>query len=163
MAVTIDLGEAEDLHPSNKLDVGRRLAAWALGDVYGRAIATSGPLYADHEVRGRQVVVRFEHADGGLVARGGRLLGFELADRTLAWQRAEASVSAERVLVESELVDEPCAVRYAWAPNPECTLCNGAGLPAAPFTSLEPKARTFADGRIPSEGWMLVFGSEEAW
>lgn len=134
MAVAIDIGEALEIHPHNKQDVGRRLARWALRDCYGeKDLEVSGPLYATSAVEGDAVRVRFTHAGGGLQARGGALTGFAIAgeDKKFVW--AEARTDGESVVVRSGSVKSPKYVRYAWADNPECTLENGAGLPASPF------------------------------
>jgi sialate O-acetylesterase len=134
MAIALGLGEANDIHPKNKQDVGRRLAAWALGDVYGlKGIATSGPLPAGHRIRGGEVVISFRHTDGGLRARGGELKGFAIAgaDRKFVW--ANARIEGNKVVVWHPDVKDPKAVRYAWAANPIWSLENGAGLPASPF------------------------------
>jgi sialate O-acetylesterase len=135
MAVTIDIGEHHDIHPRNKQDVGRRLAQWALGEVYGRPVAsTCGPLPAGHAVRGAEVVCRFTHADGGLVAKGGgALTGFTLAGADKKFVPASARIEGGTVVVSSPDVQTPVAVRYAWENDPVCNLFNGAGLPASPF------------------------------
>jgi sialate O-acetylesterase len=134
MAITIDIGEEKDIHPKNKQEVGRRFALWALGEVYGKSVAaTSGPLPAGHDVRGREIVVRFTHADGGLVAKGGALEGFVIAGDDRAWKPAQARIEGDRVVVWSPEIAKPAAVRYAWENFPTCNLYNGAGLPATPF------------------------------
>jgi sialate O-acetylesterase len=134
MAVTIDIGEADDIHPKNKQDVGRRLALWALGTTYGKDIVYCGPLYESMTKRGNKVILRFDHVGDGLVAKGGGpLKGFAIAgeDRKFVW--AEATIKQDRVLVSSPEVESPVAVRYAWASNPIGNLCHDAGLPASPF------------------------------
>lgn len=133
MAITIDIGEEKDIHPKNKQDVGRRLAAWALGTVYGQKVATSGPLPAGHQVRGSEVVLSFKHTDGGLVAKGGGLKGFVIAGADNQWKPAQARIAGDQVIVSSADVKQPVAVRYAWENWPTCNLYNGAGLPASPF------------------------------
>lgn len=133
MAITIDLGEEKDIHPKNKQDVGRRLAAWALGTVYGQKLATSGPLPAGHQVRGSEVVLSFTHTDGGLVAKGGELKGFVIAGEDQQWKPATARIEGGKVIVSHPDVKQPVAVRYAWENWPTCNLYNGAGLPASPF------------------------------
>ncbi|MEQ2006498.1 MAG: sialate O-acetylesterase [Limisphaerales bacterium] len=133
MAITIDIGEEKDIHPKNKQDVGRRLAAWALGTVYGQKIATSGPLPAGHQVRGSEVVLSFKHTDGGLTAKGGELKGFVIAGADKQWKPATARIEGDKVIVSSADVKQPTAVRYAWENWPTCNLYNGAGLPASPF------------------------------
>ncbi len=134
MAVTIDIGEADDIHPRNKQDVGERLALWALARTYFKDMVYSGPLYSFMNIRGNEVVLHFQHVGGGLVAKGGGpLKGFAIAgaDRKFVW--AEARIEGETVVVCSEKVAEPVAVRYAWADNPVCNLYNQEGLPASPF------------------------------
>jgi hypothetical protein len=134
MAITIDAGESRDIHPKDKQTVGHRLAWWALGTVYHRDVpALSGPLIVAHEVRGNEVVLRFQHTNGGLVAKDGPLKGFMIAGEDRAWKPAEARIEGETVVVSSATVPQPVAVRYAWAPDPVCNLFNGAGLPASPF------------------------------
>jgi sialate O-acetylesterase len=134
MAITLGLGEANDIHPKNKQDVGVRLAMWALAEVYGKkGVASSGPLLAGHKVRGSEVWLSFKHTDGGLKVPGGDLKGFAIAGEDRRWVRATARVEGDKVVVFSPAVKQPVAVRYAWADNPEFSLFNGAGLPAAPF------------------------------
>ena len=139
MAITIDIGEEKDIHPKNKQDVGRRLAAWALGTVYGQAAATSGPLPAGHQVRGSDVVLSFTHTDGGLVAKGGELKGFVIAGADQQWKPAQARIEGNTVIVSHPDVKAPVAARYGWENFPVCTLFNGAGLPASPFRTDSPK------------------------
>ena len=134
MAVTIDVGEANDIHPKNKQDVGKRLAQWALATTYGKDIPPCGPLYKAMRKEGDKIVLEFKYADGGLAARdGGKLKGFAIAgeDKKFVW--AEATIQGETVVVSSPEVKSPAAVRYAWANNPECNLASKAGLPASPF------------------------------
>ena len=134
MAITVDLGEADNIHPKNKQDVGKRLALWALADVYGqKVIASCGPLPAGQEVRGGEMIVSFKHTDGGLVAKGAELTGFAIAGADKKWSKAKGRIDGSKVVVSSPDVKEPVAVRYAWADNPDCNLYNGAGLPASPF------------------------------
>jgi sialate O-acetylesterase len=133
MAIAIDIGEAGNIHPKNKQEAGRRLALWALGAAYGQKGVTSGPLPAGHKIQGSGVVVSFTHADGGLVAKGGELKGFLIAGADKKWVPATARIAGNRVVVSSPQVAQPAAVRYAWSNYPECSLFNGAGLPASPF------------------------------
>ena len=138
MAVAVDIGEAMEIHPHNKQDVGRRLARWAMRDCYGETdLEVSGPLYAANAIKGDKVRVRFTHTSGGLKAKGGTLKGFAIAaaDKKFVW--ADARIDGESVVVWSDGVRSPCFVRYAWADNPECTLVNGADLPASPFRTDE--------------------------
>ena len=132
-AVAIDIGEAWDIHPRNKQDVGARLARIALAQDYGRDVAYSGPAYRSMAVEGDRVRLTFEHAEG-LTNSGGPLQRFEIAgaDKVFVW--ANTQVDGDSVVVHSPAVAEPVAVRYAWADNPEgCNLINAAGLPASPF------------------------------
>jgi len=133
MAVIIDIGEADDIHPKNKQDVGERLALAGLGTVYGKDVAYSGPIYESMEIEGARIRLHFRHVDGGLVANEGELKGFAVAgaDRKFVW--AEARIDGDTVLVWNDQVKEPVAARYAWADNPEADLYNAAGLPASPF------------------------------
>jgi sialate O-acetylesterase len=134
MAITIDIGEQRDIHPKNKQDVGKRLSLWALGNVYGKKVAsTSGPLPARHEARGSEIVLKFSHADGGLAAKDGALKGFTIAGDDRQWKPATARIEGENVIVSSTEVPKPVAARYAWQDWPDCNLVNGAGLPASPF------------------------------
>lgn len=133
MAIAIDAGEAADIHPKNKQVVGKRLGFWALAKVYGREIASSGPLPVLHRVEGSSMVVRFSDTDGGLVAKGGDLKGFAIAGEDRKWVWAEARIDGESVVVSSPDVKAPVAVRYGWSENPACNLYNGAGIPASPF------------------------------
>jgi sialate O-acetylesterase len=133
MAVAIDVGEADDIHPLNKRDVGERLARWALADTYGLAVVKSGPLYDSFAVEGRSIRVRFRHADGLAASDGTPPRGFAIAGADRRWHWAEARVDGATILVSSPDVATPVAVRYAWADNPEATLRNGEGLPASPF------------------------------
>ena len=134
MAITVDIGEVRDIHPKNKQDVGKRLAMWALADVYGKKdIASSGPLPGGHEVRGSEVVLSFKHTDGGLVAKGAELKGFVVAGEDKQWKPAKARIEGGKVIVSSADVKTPVAARYAWTDNPDCNLYNGAGIPASPF------------------------------
>lgn len=143
MAITIDIGEANNIHPKNKQEVGRRLSLWALGEVYGKKVAdTSGPLPAGHETRGAEMVVSLTHA-GGLQAKDGALRGFVIAGEDKQWKPAQARIEGDQVVVSSPEVEKPVAVRYAWADNPDCNLQNGADLPASPFRT--------DDWPVPSE------------
>jgi len=134
MATIIDIGDAADIHPKNKQDVGKRLALWAMAKTYGKKnVVYSGPLYESMKVRDGKIVLRFDCVGDGLVAKGGKLTGFAVAgeDRKFVW--ADAVIEGKTVVVGSNKVPEPKAVRYAWADNPVCNLYNKADLPASPF------------------------------
>ncbi|MFN0079500.1 MAG: sialate O-acetylesterase [Prosthecobacter sp.] len=132
MAVTLDIGDAKDIHPKNKQDVGYRLAQWALGTVYQKDVpAICGPLIDTATAKGSELVLTFKHAKG-LQAKGD-LTEFEIAGADGQWQPAEAKIDGETVIVSAKPVAEPKGVRYAWKDNPVATLFNGAGMPASPF------------------------------
>ena len=134
LAVAIDIGEATDIHPKNKLDVGFRLAQWALAKTYGRPITPSGPLYSGMTIEGDSLRIRFDNLGGGLVAKGGKLDTFRIAGSNMVFHPAEASIDGRTVVLRCPEVPNPVAARYAWAANPEgCNLYNAEGLPASPF------------------------------
>ena len=133
MAVAIDIGDGDDLHPPNKLDVGRRLAAWALARTYRQHVAPSGPLFDRFSVAGNKIRIGFKHATGLKTSDGGPVKGFAIAgaDRRFVW--ADARIEGNAVVVSSPRIKKPVAVRYGWADNPEVNLYNNADLPASPF------------------------------
>jgi sialate O-acetylesterase len=135
LAVAIDIGDANDIHPKNKAEVGRRLALWALAKDYGKQLEFSGPWFKSMKVHANTVDVAFDHAQGGLVGTGGEIKGFTIAgeDRKFVW--ANAVIKGNHVKVTSPDVPRPVAVRYGWDINPVCNLYNQAGLPAVPFRS----------------------------
>ncbi len=154
MAVAIDIGDAGDIHPRNKQDVGSRLARWALADTYGREVVASGPLYRSPSVEGAALRIRFDHAAGLATADGATPKGFAVAGADRKWRWAEARIEGPTVVVSSPDVAQPVAVRYAWADNPEATLRNGAGLPASPFRTDDWPMLT--GPRPPADGRELV-------
>jgi len=135
MATTIDIGEARDIHPKNKQDVGKRLAGWALAEFFNQKdAATTGPMYASHEVKGAKVLIHFDHAKGLKMKGAGDLAGFAIAgiDKQFYW--ATATISRDGMVeVSCKDVPKPVAVRYAWGDNPKVNLINKAGLPTTPF------------------------------
>jgi sialate O-acetylesterase len=134
LAVTIDVGDPKDLHPHRKLEVGERLALWALGTTYKEPLVYSGPLYESMKMDGAEIRIHFTHLGGGLEARnGGELQGFAIAGRDRKFHWAQARIDGDTVLVSSHAVASPVAVRYAWADSPQCNLFNKDGLPASPF------------------------------
>ncbi len=138
MAVTVDIGNPDDIHPRNKQEVGRRLALAARAKVYGEGgLAFSGPVFRQATREGRTLKLWFDHLGGGLSARGGALRGFELAGAGGAYVAAEARIVGNNVLLSSPAVDTPLKARYAWAAAPEGNLFNKAGLPASPFRTAE--------------------------
>jgi sialate O-acetylesterase len=133
MAVTIDIGNAKDIHPKNKQDVGARLALAAQHVAYGEDLVYSGPIYDSMTIEGDRIRLKFAHTGSGLMARGGALSGFSIAgnDRKFVW--AQAHIDGDTVVVRAPGIPHPEAVRYAWAVNPWCNLFNTEGLPASPF------------------------------
>lgn len=133
MAIAIDLGDELELHPRNKLDVGRRLAQLALAGTYGQKVTPSGPLFDRYTIDGDKVRIHFKYGDGLKTIDGGPVKGFAIAgeDRRFVW--ADARIDGETVIVSSPKISRPVAVRYAWANNPVTNLYNKAGLPASPF------------------------------
>ncbi len=134
MAVTIDVGNPDDVHPTDKLTVGRRLALAARAIDYGETLEYSGPMYRQVTPEGGNLRVWFDHA-ATLEAKGGALTGFEIAGRDGQFLPADAKIDGSTVILSSPSVPLPLAARYGWANSPECHLYNGAGLPASPFTS----------------------------
>lgn len=144
MAVIIDIGDAIDIHPKNKQDVGKRLALSALAQTYEKEIPFSGPMYESMKVEGNKIAIKFIHADGGLKVKGTKeLKGFAIAgdDKKFVWATAE--IKGDEIIVSSSKIKNPVAVRYAWASNPICNLYNGADLPASPFRTDTWEGKTF--------------------
>jgi sialate O-acetylesterase len=135
MAVTIDIGDPEDIHPKNKLEVGRRLALAAKSKVYGIPGDYSGPVFAGATREGATLRVRFNHASGGLVAHRRPVQSLEIAGEDRVFQVGAARIDRDMLVVSSPNVKEPVAVRYAWSNAPEANLYDGSGLPAMPFRS----------------------------
>jgi sialate O-acetylesterase len=134
MAVTIDIGDEKDIHPRNKLEVGKRLARLALTGTYCKSGTPCGPVYRDASVQGSSIRVHFDHIHGGLVAKSGTLRGFAIAASDGRFTAADAVIEGDSVMVSSPIITTPAFVRYAWSDNPVgANLCNGEGLPAAPF------------------------------
>jgi sialate O-acetylesterase len=137
MAVTIDLGEWNDIHPDNKKDVGIRLALAARKLAYKEELVYSGPLYQSAQTEGNKIIISFQHTGGGLITNDGEELSdFAIAgaDQKFVW--AKAKIENNKVVVWSDEIKEPMYVRYAWADNPvQPNLYNKEGLPASPFTT----------------------------
>lgn len=135
MAVTVDIGNTEDIHPRNKQDVGKRLALWALAKTYDRdGLVYSGPLYKSMQIEGDRIRVSFNHVDGGLVSRDEKpLRHFTIAGKDKEFVEATATIDGETVVVSADDVENPVAVRFAWHQEAEPNLSNKAGLPASPF------------------------------
>lgn len=134
MACAIDIGEADDIHPKNKQEVGRRLALIADNKVYKQNIVATGPVYKGFLKDGGRIRIRFTATGKGLSASNGKeVTGFAIAGNNKIFHWANAIIQGDEVIVSSEKVPAPVAVRYAWADNPVCNLVNSAGLPAIPF------------------------------
>jgi len=135
LIVTIDIGEANDIHPKNKVDVGRRMLAWALKDVYGKKIATS-PILTKTEIKPGKVILTFDDVGSGLkIKKGDKLEEFSIAgaDKKFVWAEAKI-VGKNKIEVWATNVADPRAVRYAFNSNPRnANLTNDSGLPASPF------------------------------
>ena len=138
MAVTIDLGEWNDIHPLNKYDVGKRLALQARKVAYGeKNIVASGPLFKSMEKKENQLILSFTDIGTGLLSKNGNTLkGFAIAEKDGNFVWANAIIKDDKVIVWSDAVKDPLKVRYAWADNPEeANLYNRENLPASPFES----------------------------
>jgi sialate O-acetylesterase len=135
LAVITDAGNETDIHPAQKEVVGKRLALSARALAYGEKIEYLGPLYKAAKFEGGKAVIRFDHVDGGLVAKGGELTGFTVAGPDKEFHPAKAVIQGDTVVVSSDEVSTPTAVRYGWVnfAKPTLNLFNKQGLPASPF------------------------------
>lgn len=134
MAVTIDIGDATNIHPMNKQDVGKRLYLAASKVAYNEDVISSGPMYQKMEIVGNKIRISFTDTGNGLVAKdGSSLKGFAIAGQDKIFYWTNASIEGITVVVSSDKVSNPVAVRYAWSTNPECNLFNKEDLPASPF------------------------------
>ena len=134
MAVTTDIGNSTDIHPKNKQDVGKRLAAIALHNVYKKDIVYSGPMYQSMKVSGNKIIISFTNIGGGLTSKNSDLKGFEISGLGGQFYPAVATIDNNRVIVESEMVKYPAAVRFGWKDDAgEDNLFNKEGFPASPF------------------------------
>jgi sialate O-acetylesterase len=133
LAVTIDTGEPDNIHPVDKEIVGERLALIALARQYDEKIPCDGPTFKSVSHLHGALELHFEHTDGGLVAKGEQPGEFAIAGKDHKWYRADAKIQGDAVVVSSPMVPEPEAARYAWQSFPTANLYNGAGLPAVPF------------------------------
>jgi len=135
LAVTIDTGDADNIHPIQKKIVGERLALDALDLAYGKQVPYQGPTFRSLTRESGALRIQFDHCDGGLICRGAKPEEFSVAGADRQWHWAEAKIEGDTVVVAAAAVPDPVAVRYAWQSNPRATLYNGAGLPAVPFRS----------------------------
>lgn len=138
LAVTIDKGDANDIHPIDKREVGERLALCALAKHYGKKIPFSGPTLKSVEAVSGGLKLHFDHTNGGLVLKGDKLEEFSISGDDGKWVWADAKIEGDEVIVSSPSVPHPKHVRYAWQSNPKANLYNKAGLPAVPFRTDSP-------------------------
>ncbi len=144
MAVTMDIGNPTDIHPANKQDVGKRLALWALAKTYGvKDIVYSGPLYKSMRLEGDGIRIFFDHVGGGLIARGPNLTDFVIAGKDRKFVDANAVIDGDTIVVSSDKVSEPVAVRYAWRNEAQGSLFNAESLPASSFRTDDWPGATF--------------------
>jgi sialate O-acetylesterase len=135
LVVVSDIGNLEDIHPRNKLDVGKRLAAWALHHNYGLSMPFSGPLYQAHEIKKDKVIIHFRHSEGGLLTKGGELKEFEVYDGK-QWLPASAKVNGTTVELNTKPVHPVKGIRFAYKNDSNPNLFNKANLPASCFEVL---------------------------
>ncbi len=172
MAVITDIGNVKDIHPRNKQEVGRRLALWALAKTYGkRGLVYSGPLYDGMKMRGNQIELSFDHVGGGLVSRDGKALTeFTIAGEDKNFVAAHAEIAGQKLVVSSDAVTKPVAVRFAMNQFAEPNFANKEGLPASPFRTdkwplfdatpgLEPGFKLLFNGKN-LDGWE---GNRKLW
>jgi sialate O-acetylesterase len=146
MAVAIDIGNAYDIHPKDKLDVGLRLALAARHAAYGESLVFSGPIYDSMSIEGNKIRLRFKNTGAGLTLgtppwtptglpprAPTKLTGFGIAGADRKWVWADAAIDGDTVVASNSQVPGPVAVRYGWGNNPPCNLYNREGLPASPF------------------------------
>ena len=134
MVVISDIGNIENIHPTNKKDVGLRLANWALNKTYGKTnIPVSGPLYKDMKIEGSKIRLSFDHAQNGLISKGKELTHFEIAGEDQKFVPAKAKIDGNTIVVSAKSVKKPVAVRFGWSNTAEPNLFNKDGLPASSF------------------------------
>lgn len=134
MAVINDVGNVKNIHPTDKVTPGHRLAVWALAKTYGKDVVYSGPIYKSQQIEGDRIRIAFDHTDGGLKSRDGKPLSwFTIAGADHKFVPATAEVDGNTVVVHAEGVKSPVAVRFSWSPIGEPNLENGAGFPASLF------------------------------
>lgn len=151
MVEAIDVGDPWEIHPRQKREIGRRLELAALATVYGRQVEFSGPVFRSLERQGQRVRLSFDHVTGGLIGKGEELAGFTIAGPDRGFVPATAVVEGETIVVWSDQVEAPAAVRYGWSNAPAASLFNGAGLPASPFRTDDWPGIT--QGRVEPEAY----------
>jgi sialate O-acetylesterase len=137
IVITDTADDPKNIHPRRKEPVGVRLALAARAIAYGEPIEYSGPLYKSVQVEGSRAILSFTHVGGGLVSKDGELQGFTIAGEDRKFVPAKAEIRGDQVVVESEQVPQPVAVRFGWATYPLVNLFNKEGLPASPFRTDE--------------------------
>lgn len=142
MAITIDIGLKDNIHPTNKQEVGRRLALAAEAVAYGQKLVYSGPIYDSMSIEWNKIRVHFKHTGSGLIAKGGELTAFAIAGGDQKFVPARAVIDGDTVIVSSPDVSAPVAVSYGWRQFPACNLYNSEGLPASPFRTDDWKRTT---------------------
>ncbi|HET8828901.1 MAG TPA: sialate O-acetylesterase [Pelobium sp.] len=133
MAVAIDIGDAKDIHPKNKQDVGKRLYLAASHVAYNKPVVYSGPMYESMTINNDKAEISFKHVGTGLTSKGKPLTAFEIAGADKKFYWADAEIFGDKIVLSSKEVSKPVAVRYAWSSNPAASLYNKEGLPASPF------------------------------
>lgn len=133
MAVIMDIGNPNDIHPRNKQDVGRRLAYWALANDYGKDIVFSGPLYKDHSTESNKIAISFDHTGGGLMVKGDEVTHLEIAGIDKIFKEAKSKIEGDKLIVFHPDIKNPLAVRYGFHNTDEPNLYNKEGLPASSF------------------------------
>ncbi|MBC7820761.1 MAG: DUF1080 domain-containing protein [Planctomycetaceae bacterium] len=164
MAVTLDVGHPSDIHPQDKQPVGARLALAARALAHGEKVEYSGPAYDALSISGNKATLSFKHVGGGLVAKEGTLKGFTIAGPDNKFVEATTAIKGDTIVVFSDSVSAPTAVRYGWSNVPEASLWNKAGLPASPFQTdgafvLEPGFELLLNG-TDLTGWHYANGPE---
>jgi sialate O-acetylesterase len=143
IAVTMDVGNRDNIHPKNKLDVGKRLALWALAKDYGKRLVYSGPLYKSKKIEGDKIRLSFDHVGSGLMAKGGELTDFTIAGSGKEFVDAKAVIDGKTIVVSSESIKKPVSVRFGWTNAPEANLFNKEGLPASSFRTDDWPGKTY--------------------
>jgi sialate O-acetylesterase len=133
MTVVLDNTDPDNIHPKDKVTVGKRLADVALGTVYNQKLPYTGPLFESMEIEANAAIVKFAHTDGGLKAKDDTLKGFAIAGEDGVFVWADAKIVGDSVVLSNPQISKPVSVRYGWADNPIGNLQNGVGLPASPF------------------------------
>lgn len=133
VAVTIDVGNPANVHPRNKKPVGQRLALWALKKDYKKNIPHSGPIYKSMKVKDDSIILKFDNIEKGLLCKGDSLTSFAIASEDEKFVEANAKIVGKTVVISSDKIKNPIAVRYGWQDSPACNLYNSADLPAGPF------------------------------